>query len=148
MTRPENERRGSRLSDEKHRLGQDRRACRQTIERVLAECVDKSGFEPHNLVYWWHQLRPSGSEEVLEEAVRTLKGYFVWESHVVTATKAEIRLMRGHRAVRSDTFDSVWSPMKLLDGSPTWQDEPHVVVLGDEVFSVARATKVQTPSAL
>ena len=65
---------------------------------------------------------------------------------VCEAIPAEIRLMRGHRAVRSDTFDRVWSPMQLLDGSPTWQDEPHVVVLGDEVFSVTRTTKVQTPS--
>ena len=87
-------------------------------------------------MYLWHQLKPGQAvrppEEVLEEAVRTLKGYFVWESHVVTATKAEIRLMRGHRAVRSDSLDRVWSPMKLLDGSPMWQDEPHVVVLGDD----------------
>lgn len=86
------------------------------------------------------------SAELAKRLRANLWGYFVWESHVVTATKAEIRLMRGHRAVRSDTFDRVWSPMQLLDGSPTWQDEPHVVVLGDEVFSGTRTTKVQTPS--
>ena len=54
-----NERRGSRLSDDKHRLGEDRRACRQAIERVLDECVDKVGFEPHNLVYLSLKLEPS-----------------------------------------------------------------------------------------
>lgn len=65
MTRPENERRGSRLSDDKHRLGEDRGACRQAIERVLDECIDKVGFEPHNLVYLSLKLEP---------AIRTLKG--------------------------------------------------------------------------
>ena len=63
---------------------------------------------------------------MLEEAVRTLKGYFVWG---VPRGRAELRLMRGH-------------------SSPTWRDEPHVVLLRDEVFSVTRAMKVQTPSRI
>lgn len=67
---------------------------------------------------------------------------------MVTATRAEIRIMRGHRAVRSDSFDRIWTPMQLLDGSPAWQQEPHVVVLGDEVFSVTRAIRVSVPSAV
>ena len=137
---------------DRHRDADRRRdACRQAIERVLAECDSKVGFEPHNLVYFCLRVMKSDcSAETLDEAIRTLKGYFVWESHVVTATKAEVKLTRGHRAVRGDSFERVWSPMKLLkpiskvlsDSALAWQDEPHVVVLGDEVFSVTRATNI------
>ena len=113
----------------------------QSLCRVIGEFWFKVGHKPSNLMLINKRLTngfwPRTDGDFLEDIVPILKGYFIWASHVVQPTDDEIELMRGFPVVRSENEDDDWSPPQLLNDEPAWSDEPHVVILGDEVFSVS-----------
>ncbi len=122
----------------------------QALCRVVAEFLRKVGRKPSNLMLLNKRLtngfwaRTNG--EFLEDIVPILKGYFVWASHVVVPTSRELELMKGHPVVRSESDkNDTWLPPQLLDGGPSWTEEPHVVTLGAETFIVSYSIHYAEP---
>ena len=125
----------------------------QSLCRVVAVFMHRIGHKPYNLMLLNKRLtngfwaRCNGG--FLEDIVPILKGYFVWASHVVQPTVVEVELMKGYPVIKSENdIEDAWSPAQLLDGGPAWTDEPHVVVLGDEIFNVSYASHYAEPSMI
>ncbi len=116
----------------------------QALCRVMLEFEVLVGHRPYNLMLMNRRLTRGfwGRTDLgfLEDIAPILKGYFIWSSHVVRPTAAELELMSGFPAVRSGRLSEdecvAWTPPVRLDGSPSWGEEPHVVILGTETFSV------------
>ena len=123
----------------------------QTLCRVVEVFLHRVGHKPCNLMLLNRRLtngfwvRCSG--EFLEDIVPILKGYFVWASHVVQPTVVELQLVKGYPVIKSENdSEDPWCPPQLLDGSPVWTEELHVVTLGDETFSVTYSSHYAEPS--
>ncbi len=107
----------------------------------MSDYERKAGFVPGNLRLFLRRMTSPrwGWKGVLPDAVVILKGYFIWQSHIVQPTSAELRLIKGFPACKSEDNEKDWKPDLLLDGSPGWTHEKrHVVNLGTETFVVTR----------
>lgn len=116
----------------------------QALCRVVLEFEVLASYRPYNLMLMKKRLTNGFWRRTdtgfLEDIDPILKGYFIWSSHIVQPTVAELKLLEGLPAVRSERLCDdeciPWAPPVRLDGTPSWTEEPHVVKLGKEAFSV------------
>lgn len=113
------------------------------IHRVIREFEVLTGRRPLNLLLFAKQLQserhPYSWRGVQYLGIPALKGYFIWESHVVQPSPAEISMMHGFPACKSECFTAEgasWTPCPLLNGTPVWKQQPHVVRMGREQYAV------------
>lgn len=122
-----------------------------TLNRVMCAYEEKVGYAPGNLRLFLRRITSPrwGWRMVYPDAAVILKGYFIWQSHVVQPTAAEAEMLRGFPARKSDFSykddSEEWKPDVLLDGSPGWEGDTHHVRLGDEKFSVSRQSFYTEP---
>lgn len=133
----------------------DRYAMIDALQRVMLVYDRKAGYVPGNLRLFLRRMTHPrwGWRGVLPNAIVILKGYFVWQSHIVQPTSMELELIKGFPARKSEmVFEDdeeeaayTWAPDPLVDGSQGWTDDVHVVQLGDEVFKVTRESFYAEP---
>ena len=121
-----------------------RRTSRRMLARVTDEFENKCGYVPGNLQALRSHIR-LGGDQMLRLAMTILKGYFVWQSHVVQPTPREARALEGLPILRSETYGESWRPTRRLDGHRGWSEPVHVVRIGREVFRVTRLSHYHKP---
>lgn len=128
------------------RIDEQRLACLRCIRRLSEDFQSKIGFVPGNLPYLAEDLHERDTR-LLEGAMLMIKGFFVWQSHVVEPTTEELELLHGYPAERTETNDDMvtWTPFRRLDGVPASFQDVHEVVLGDEVFRVNKHIDYRFP---
>jgi hypothetical protein len=120
-----------------------------SLQRVSDVYENQTGVRLYNLNLFLRRLRKGRywyEEDIPEDAAVMLKGYFLWDHHIVQPMWEEVRMLTGYAAAKSEQED-YWTPRLCIDGTAAWQ-EPCLVRFGRERYVITYKSHCVYPQRL